>query len=166
MSDTQELSWYEVITGKGGHCPCCQRWGKANGYLINSTMAKALHWLCTTNKRDALGWVNIRQDAPRWVLRGGVMTTMKHWGLVAMPVDGTSGLPMHNTGLLKATPRALGFVFNGESVPKRVYVYNDQRLKSSDEMITFKDALASPFDYEEIMEHRMDGNYDYSFWRE
>ena len=161
-----EESWYQTITGKGGHCPHCERWGKANGYLINKTMAKALHWLCTTNKRDAHGWVNVPNDAPRWVLRGGGLTTLKHWGLVAMPVDGVSGLPVKNTGLLCATPKAYGFVFDGKSVPKRVYVYNDKRVKDSEQLTTFKECLDSPFNYEEIMEHRMDGNYEYSFWGE
>ena len=162
--DLQEerKEWFNnTITGNGGRCPCCDRWGKVNATYINKTMARALHWLLITNKKDAQGWVNARQDAPRWVLRAGALTTLKHWGLVeGRPKEKAT----QSSGIVRATAKAANFVFRGLDVPKVAYVYNDCVVKYSPEYINFATALDSGFDLKEIMDHQMIPSHDYSFW--
>ena len=162
--ENERKEWYNnTITGNGGHCPCCDRWGKVNATYINKTMARALHWLLITPHRDAQGWVNVRQDAPRWVLRAGGLTTLKYWGLVqGRPKEkGTQ-----SSGIVCATPKAFNFVFRGTDVPKVAYVYNDSVVKYSPEYINFQTALESAFDFKEIMDHQMIPAHEYSYWGE
>ena len=48
MADKDELleqlraAWRSTIEEDGGHCPCCDRWGKIYSRTLNKTMAKSL----------------------------------------------------------------------------------------------------------------------------
>ena len=155
--------WDVTIKGEGGYCPCCSRWGKVYPINIHRTMARALHWLSTTSFRNHDGWVNVREVAPKWVLRGGVLTSLKHWGLVQLyPRDKKEAA----SGILRVTDKGLNFLFNGYSIPKTAYIYADNLVDYSTEFTDVQGALKSAFDYAEMMDHRADGDYSYSFWRE
>jgi hypothetical protein len=78
----QDLAWLEyrdVLENGGGNCPCCQRWGKINGYQITSTQVRGMIWMFQNFFEDE--WVDLGK-APKWVLRSKSMATLHHWGLL------------------------------------------------------------------------------------
>ena len=40
-----KTNWRATIEGDGGHCPCCNKWGKISPFTITETHALALLWL-------------------------------------------------------------------------------------------------------------------------
>ena len=54
-------------------------------------------------------------------------------------------------GLWRITPKGLHFLFGTVSIPKKVFIYNNQIEGWSDEQIYFKDCFGKHFDYEAVM---------------
>ena len=73
--------WRVVIEGDGGHCPCCDRWGKIYRRGLNSSMARSLIWLVQQPDRGD-GWVHVPDNAPAWLLRSNQLGTLHLWGLL------------------------------------------------------------------------------------
>jgi len=79
--DDLKSEWRATIEGDGGHCPCCDKWGKISPFSITETHALALLWLSRAPCDDD-GWVNVPPIAPAWMLRGKNYTMMAKWGLI------------------------------------------------------------------------------------
>lgn len=158
MENTQDKAlqalregWKLVIEGDGGHCPCCDRWGKIYRRPLNSSMARALMWLINQKGRED-GWVHVPSIAPAWLLRSHQLPTLHLWGLV---MSFGADTKLASSGLWQATPAGVAFAREQQRVPKYVYVYNNTALEFDGEQISIRDALGNKYNYDEIM-----ANYD------
>lgn len=143
--------WKVTIEGDGGHCPCCDRWGKIYRRALNAAMARSLLWLVNQEDRGD-GWVHVPSSAPPWMLRSQQLPALQMWGLV----EGfDSETKLASSGLWKPTPAGIAFAGNRTAVRKYVYVYNSTVLDTDGDEIQIGDALGSKYNYEEIM-----ANYD------
>src|SRR5262245_36609489 len=79
LSDAR-AEWQRTIEGDGGHCPCCDRWGKMYRRGINRVMAGSIVWLARHGPPGG-DWVDVPRVAPRFVLASNQFTTMRWWGL-------------------------------------------------------------------------------------
>lgn len=60
-------NWTKAIEGDGGHCPCCDKWGKINNYNLHETMAATLKWMSVAGT-DGDGYIDMGTRAPRWAV--------------------------------------------------------------------------------------------------
>jgi hypothetical protein len=141
------LAWREAIEGDGGHCPCCDRWGKIYPRSLNVTMARSLIWLAHHSAN--WDWVDVPKSAPRWLVRSNQLPTLRWWGLVER--HGNDDPTKRHSGLWRVTERGDLFAQNRLQVPKKVYTYNADVKSFSDELITIRDCVES-FDYSAVME--------------
>ena len=138
-------AWIETISGAGGVCPCCDRWGKIDARAITETQALTLMWMY---EHAGENWTDMTV-APHWILRGKTYTTLKHWGLIEQQDNLTDPTKKHS-GIWRVTSAGIEFVF-GKEVPKKAFIYNDQIVGFSEERTTIKGCFGRHFNYEEIM---------------
>ena len=139
-------NWRIIIDGEGGHCPCCDRWGKVYPRSLNETMARSLIWLAHHSSNE--DWVDIPQRGPRWLVRSNQLPTLRWWKLVER-LD-TEDKTKKHSGFWRATEKGILFAQNRLAVPKKVYTYNAEVEGFSDELITIINCVDS-FDYSEVM---------------
>ena len=139
--------WRTAIEDEGGHCPCCDRWGKIYPRSLNETMARSLVWLAHHSTNG--DWVDVPKRAPRWLVRSNQLPTLRWWGLVER-LD-TEDKTKKHSGLWRATQRGILFAQNRLQVPKKVYTYNAEVEGFSEELVTIKDCVER-FDYSAVME--------------
>ena len=140
-------TWRAVIEGDGGHCPCCDRWGKVYRRNLNAAMARGLIWLTKQPDRGD-GWVHVPSNAPAWMLRAQQLPTLHLWGLVE---DFPKQTRLASSGLWRVTPLGIDFANNRTRVNKYVYVYNNTLLDKDGADISIIDALGDKYNYHEIM---------------
>ena len=139
--------WFEsTITDDGGHCPCCDRFGKMYKRKMNRTMAASLLWL----SRIGGGWIDVPKTAPKWVVRTNQLSTLKWWGLIERKAADPTGKVKH-TGLWRVTAEGALFAMGITTAPAWVITYNDEPIKFSDKLIHIGDALGADFDYRDVM---------------
>ena len=139
-----------VIRGDGGKCPCCRRWGKINGYQINSTQTRGMIWMLKNFRKNA--WVDLAK-APKWILRSKSMATLHHWGLLeAKPKKDDED--KRASGLWRLTPRGHDFIRRRTTMPKYAFVFDNRLIKVSKEQVDVVQALGKKFSYEELMSTR------------
>lgn len=141
--------WKGIIREDGGHCPCCDRWGKIYSRSLNKTMAKSLLWLA---KNSANGeWVDVPLRGPRWLVRSNQLPTLRWWGLVER--HGNDDPTQKHSGLWRATDKGIQFAQGRITVPKKVFTYNAEALEFGGDDVTIKDCI-DKFDYAEVMEEQ------------
>lgn len=139
--------WREIIEAEGGRCPCCDRWGKIYKRSINETMARSLIWLCKAPAQD--GWVDVPNQAPRWLIRSNQLPTLRWWDLVQRATS--DDVDKKHSGLWRPTELGIAFVKGEVSMPKTVYTYAGEREKYGDEIIKIHDCFGTHFSYAEVM---------------
>lgn len=158
--------WKATIKHAGGHCPVCDRWGKINSIRLRGIMVKTMHWLHHVGNGD---WVYVPGSAPRFVTKSYAFASLKHWGLVeqryAPPLtleERKAGITRdtRTSGMWRLTPLGYDFIFNGLSVPKTVFVYNDTRVGASDNEVTARECAHEKFNYDAMMGSSFNGDYD------
>jgi hypothetical protein len=145
----QDLAWLEyrdVLENGGGNCPCCQRWGKINGYQITSTQVRGMIWMFQNFFEDE--WVDLGK-APKWVLRSKSMATLHHWGLLETKKNADK--KVRGSGLWRLTPLGRDFIHRHITLPKYAFVFNNRLEKYSEEQVDVVQALGKKFSYEELM---------------
>lgn len=143
--------WRETIHNDGGVCPCCARWGKVYNRQINGTMAFSLAWLYGQNKKKGIReWIDVPNTAPKFVLRSNQLSTLRWWGLVERQLPEPDDTNKHS-GMWRMTLRGMDFVDNLVLVPKKVFTYNGEVVKVSDELVSFESCKDKRFDYNEVM---------------
>jgi hypothetical protein len=145
--DKLRSAWRVNIDGDGGHCPCCDRWGKIYPRSLNETMARSLLWL--VNQSANGDWIDVPQRAPRWLVRSNQLPTLRWWGLVER-LD-TEDKTKKHSGFWTATESGVLFAQNRLQVPKKVYTYNAEVEGFSQELVTIKDCIGN-FDYSAVMQ--------------
>lgn len=140
--------WRNTIENDGGHCPCCDRWGKVSPQSMSETMALALLWLSRADA-DVHGWVDVPKSAPRWMLRGKTYTTMARWGLIEK--GSREDASKKSDGYWRVTAKGWAFLRGQVSVPQKVYTYNNTVEGYSEKVVYFRDCFGKYFDYETVM---------------
>ena len=144
------LEFKTAIQGDGGKCPCCRRWGKINGYQINSTQVRGMIWMLKNFRKSE--WVDLGK-APKWVLRSKSMATLHHWGLLeAKPKADDED--KRASGLWRLTPRGHDFIRRRTTMPKYAFVFDNRLIKVSKEQVDVVQTLGKKFSYEESMSTR------------
>jgi hypothetical protein len=144
------LDFQKVIRGDGGKCPCCRRWGKINGYQINSTQTRGMIWMLKNFRKNE--WIDLGK-APKWILRSKSMATLHHWGLLeAKPKKDDED--KRASGLWRLTPRGHDFIRRRTTMPKYAFVFDNRLIKVSKEQVDVVQALGKKFSYEELMSTR------------
>lgn len=153
MLEQLKSEWRDCIKHDGGHCPVCNRWGKIYKRRLNKTMAESLIWLAKTKPKKENGpWIDIANDAPRWLVRSNQLSTLKWWGLVERQVINVKNKTKFS-GLWKITDLGRKFVLREVSVPRAVYTYNDEVEDFSAETIFIEQAFKDFFDYDDVMKN-------------
>lgn len=140
--------WRDTIENDGGHCPCCDRWGKVSPQGMSETMALGLLWIARA-KTDEYGWVDVPKSAPRWMLRGKTYTTMARWALVEK--GGRDDTTKKSDGLWRVTEKGWAFLRGEIAIPQKVYSYNNTVEGYSEKVVYFRDCFGKHFDYETVM---------------
>ena len=135
----------------GAVCPVCDRFGKVYTRKLNSGMVATLCWIVQVyldNKEEE--WIDVAQDAPRFVLKNREFGRLVHWGLI-IPKRNMEDKTKRDSGLWKPTVLGIKFATRKDAVPKEVKIWKNELIWTSDERIDVLTALNNKFDYEELM---------------
>lgn len=136
----------------GSTCPCCGQFAKRYKRKLNSGMAAGLCWLVAEFlRRGSIRnlYINVQEDAPRFVMRSNEIHKLRHWGLIeAKPNDHLNRKPM---GMWRPTLLGVAFAQNAIEVPTYIFLYNGDLLGTSEETTDIIQALNNKFDYTELM---------------
>jgi hypothetical protein len=149
MIDKLKDEWRNTIENEGGHCPVCDRWGKIYSRSINKSMAKSLIWLCNA-KSDDLGWVDVPNTGPQWVVRTNQLPTLRWWGLVERKPNDDDDKRKYS-GFWKVTQHGMDFVYKNTRVPKKVFTYSGEVEAQSVETVSIEECFKELFDYQDVM---------------
>lgn len=138
---------------KGCRCPCCGQHAKMYRRPLNATMARGLVWLVCEAPRDEGGWVQVRQDGPKWLLQaGGEFAKLAHWGLIEeQPKDPDCRAKGRTSGVWRPTSLGRAFVLAGALVPRKVWLYDNAVQGFSAELVSVQEALGEDFDLGEVL---------------
>lgn len=137
-------------SGDDMDCPCCGQRCKIYKRSINKTQAATLMWMLSETDNANDGWINFPEQAPPWIMRSKQHSTLKHWALIEQR-SYESGDKKHS-GDWRLTETGKKFIARQTNVPKYVYIYDDNLLKTSREGISIDDALTERFSYAELMQ--------------
>lgn len=136
--------------GESRLCPCCGRHAKIYKRLFNSSMARALIWLY---RRNGIDWFNLEQELRELIAaepetpRSGDPAKARHWDLlIKAPKENKAA-----AGLYRMTPKGERFLEGHIRIPRHCYIFDDRRLKFSDDSTHIREALGDAFDYDELM---------------
>jgi len=111
-------------------------------------MAKSLIWL--VNQAGPKRKFIDTATAPRWVIKGFQLSTLKYWELVE-PMPKTT--PATKTsGWWRPTSLGRKFALEKVKVPEYIWHYNDQRLSYDGDKIKITQALKNPFHYQNMLQ--------------
>ena len=150
LTDARER-WKSIISGKGGNCPCCDRYGKIYCYGITGSMVHSLFrflHLCAESKyNDGDGWVIISAAKDIYLQRYRAHSKLKWFEFLEQ-----------DKGQWRITNTGLSFL-KGFPAPRKVFVYDDKVLGFSKDTMTASEARGRTFDYQKLMED------SYEDWR-
>jgi len=141
-------NWQKIIKGDGGHCPCCDRWGKWYQRGINYTMAAGTVWLAVMSADGE--WIEVPKRGPRWMVVSNQFPTMRWWGLVERNVP-MPGEDKKFTGFWRATELGKQWAAGKVKVPKYVWTYNNTVMEFEEPMVLVSECLEN-FSYKEVMD--------------
>lgn len=158
--DSARKDWKATISGKGGHCPCCGKWGKVYKHRITEAMAKSLLWMASTHGTE---WIDMPRQAPRDIVQTYTFATLHWWGLIEQhpKIIGEDGDLQEKkfTGYWRVTQTGLQYAKGLVAVPKWIYLYDNQLMDMSDETALIRDAFGKTFNYGEVMQETWGADY-------
>ena len=141
--------WFtETILGDGGHCPCCDRWGKQYRRGINTTMANGMVWLAQHTVPGG-EWVDVPKTAGRDVLATNQFTTMRWWKMCERHID-VEDTERKHSGLWRITDLGARWVRGEVAVPRYVWTYNNE-VKAIEGPDVYIGDIVEGFSYPEVM---------------
>jgi hypothetical protein len=158
---TMEEARAEVMRaaeGKGTACPCCDQFVKLYKRKLNSSMAHGLLHVYRYFKMTKSEWLHF----PKFFTEKKICSSndgglLRHWGLVTPMIKDRKDGSWRN-GYYKLTQLGTEFVQSKVSVPKYVYLYNQNVFGFSDgqkypkEDTTIADSLGEKFNYRKLMD--------------
>ena len=144
----------------GVSCPCCNRLVKLYSYNLNSGSTRSLIILYHAHRDNDGDWVHIQRyfASKKMNANGMNYILLKHWGLIESK-PGNDDPKKRANGFWRITDKGISFVLGGLALPKYAYVYNNQAIKFSDELVTVREALGKKFDYQELIYRTPSGMY-------
>lgn len=139
--------WRETIRGEGGHCPCCDRWGKMYRRGINMVMAAGIVWLARHSADGS--WVDVPRVGPRFVVASNQLPTMRWWGLCERNIPGPDD-DKKFSGFWRVTEMGKLWANNEVKVMKYVWTYNDTVIEFEGPDVAVSDCLEK-FSYNDVM---------------
>jgi len=140
--------WLRDRWEEGADCPCCGQFAKLYKRPLTSSMAAALLLMARHQGRD---FFHVPDWLAKWtstaVIRGGDWAKLRHWGLIEADPEGRAGY-------YRITERGRDFLYAGLSVPRHVYLYDNQtfdRIDPMRETTTLRQALGDRFDLDVLM---------------
>ncbi len=141
----------ELQQGNAKHCPCCDRHAQIYRRKLHASMA------CQLIRLYALGGANEFIHASRLIMPSmvgiGDFSKCKYWGLI-LPKDKAiydTDVASKATGFWRMTSLGEQFVRGEISIPREMFVFNDEVLGHSDASTTITQALGDKFNYDELM---------------
>lgn len=128
----------------GAHCPCCQQKVKVYKRSITSSMAWGLAELYALRGQQYTHCEDFFKENPdvNSPVRGD-FTKFLYWMMIEPHPD--------NKGEYRITEIGKDFLLNGLEVPKNFWVYNNEILKQSKEMVSIEEAGRNKFNLNEIL---------------
>lgn len=151
--DVLREQWRDTVRKDGGHCPCCDRWGKVYKRNINETMARSVIWLAGA-PCGAEGWVDVPSNAPRWLVRSNQLATLRWWGLVERR-EPSEGEDKKYSGMWRCTELGKQWIAGNAKVHQSVWTYAGEVESLDGPMVSVSDCLGQHFSYQETMEASM-----------
>ena len=145
LEDAQK-DWRMPISGGGGRCPCCDRYGRIYERAFNSTMARSLLWLVYNSPA---GWVHVPSAAPQSIVRTNQLPTARGWYLVERQISDDP--KVKHSGMWRPTERGGLFASGLVRIPRTVFTYDGNPIGHSQDTISIDDAFKTRFDYEQVM---------------
>jgi hypothetical protein len=130
----RELQASVLDDGEAVICPCCDQHAMVCKRKITDTMARQLKRIAERGTMEAK---EIQQGVNG---RERMYSLLRFWGLLAAGEK-------HQWS---ATALGREFVDGGTCVPKYVYIYNNEAVSNSEELVTFEECLDAPFDLPEV----------------
>jgi hypothetical protein len=138
--------WNTMITGDGGRCPCCNRWGRIYVRHLNVSMCKAVVWLNKQQLKN--GWVDIPQRAPKWLLRTNQLATMRWWDLIERKPSEDPA--KKHSGLWRVTEQGDRFALGLMRKRRSVLTYDGHVVDRTGPLLRISDVIED-FDYSQVM---------------
>lgn len=146
-------NYLKVLQGDGGHCPCCKRFGKYNGFTITQKNAQALVWIYKNGGVD--DWANTAKNAPREFMQAKTFTNMRYWGLIEPhPNDKKE---KKGSGYWRITQKGINYINGQMRLPKKVFIYNRKLVGYGEQHVYFKECFKQQFNFEEVMNTTFNG---------
>lgn len=155
----QAQEWLRARLDDGAKCPCCKQHAKIYKRKLNSGMAASLIAFAkvTLQMTPKDGWLKVPDDFVSTstvlkVLKNREYNKLRYWKLLeAHATDQSLDADTPYTGMWRITELGLQFARGEVEVPKCVFVYDNRKLRASQETTTIQEALGSKFNYVELM---------------
>ena len=131
---------------EGMECECCGRYMKLYHRTLHFNAVKQLINLYNLGGDKEFIHGNIFTESKT---SGKDFTLAKHWKLIEKSEN--SDQKKKTSGAWRLTQKGVDFLCFRTSIPKYVYIYNDQPLGFSEEKINVKECFKEKFDYENLM---------------
>jgi len=147
IADVKRKVKDRLETGDAFSCPACGQTCKIYKRKLNAMQAHFLVWL-VQRYEQLRDWIDVPKEYPHKI--GGEYGKLRHWSLAELhPNDDDT---KRTSGLWRPTALAVDFVYDRITVPKYVYLYNNEIHSISPDRIGIREALGDKFDYAEIMQ--------------
>lgn len=131
------------LVDDGHECPCCRQFAKVYRRRIHAGMARDL---IRFDRAAGDDWAHLPTAVP---VRGGDFCKLRYWGLVEEEIarreDGG------RAGFWRMTEAGALFVRERVRVPSHVRLYDGRKLGLDGDLVSIRDCLPNPFDYDELM---------------
>lgn len=138
------IAWLkEQAEDDGANCPACDRHVKIYKRCINSSMARSLVVLY---REAGTSWAYVPEVVGARSREEGKLA---YWGLVEE--EKTKRPDGGRAGWWRVTPAGVGFVGGGVKVPKYVFVYNSNVIRSEGPLVDIHHCARQKFNLAELM---------------
>ncbi len=127
-------------------CPCCDQYAKNYVRKLNSAMAHGLILLYRYFREPtAEKFIHVERYLAKYT-RATDVYKLRFWELIE-----SNG----SVGMWRITEKGKKFVLGQIKVTKKIELYNDQLIGTSDELISFVEALGEHFNFYKLMADKL-----------
>lgn len=147
-------TYVQTNLSEGVICPCCKQYAKTYNRKLNSSMVIALLEIYKAHKKNGFEHFHVEdyfKSLPHLSssIRGD-FPKLRHWNLIHDKDEVRDDKSTRN-GYYMISGLGIRFLRNQITVPSHMFIYNNEVIGVSDKLVTFKECLASKFNYEELM---------------
>ncbi len=138
----------------GATCPCCGQVVKTYFRRLNGTMAYALFMFNQMTGGDIQKAVHLQNEMRARYLAASDFADfakLRFWDLIAVDKNNVNEKGNPRGGYYRITKKGIAFLKGELQLHTYAKLFNNQFYGHDGEMLTFKQALGSKFDYEELM---------------